>query len=764
MSGSRHLVIVESPAKARTIGKYLGPAYVVKASVGHVMDLPKRELGVDVDAGFEPRYVTIRGKGKVLTELARFADGAARVILATDPDREGEAIAYHVAQQLGYHPGSGDGRFARVRFNEITSRAVRAALEQPSALDMHKVEAQQARRILDRLVGYKVSPILWKPIRRGLSAGRVQTVALRLITDREEEIRAFDATEYWSIDAHLTARGQEFDARLHQIDGARFRLATEAEALAVLADLRGVPFTATEVKRRERRKNPPPPFTTSTLQQEAARRLGFNARRTMRVAQKLYEGVDMPGGAAGLITYMRTDSTRISASAATSARSYLEKRFGRRYVSGAPRLWGGRQQKGAQEAHEAIRPTDPGRSPDALRRYLDRDGYRLYELIWLRFMAGQMPAAVYDTTTIDFRLRGVSSAYLFRATGSVMKFDGFTRLYQESREEGDGRTLDDLAPLPALDAGETAELRALEPGQHFTQPPPRYTEATLVKELEKQGIGRPSTYAQITATLRDRKYVELEKKRFRPTALGETVANVLIRMFPDLFDVGFTSRMEGELDRIEEGELAWRQVLTDFYGPFLRQLKAGEKNSDAVTRSVMEITDEVCPDCGSALTVRWNKFGRFAGCTGYPDCRHTHSLDGEKRPEPKATGEECPECGGELLQRTGRFGRFIGCANHPTCSFTKPVTIPGLLCPKCGAGGVGEKKTRKGKPFWGCVRYPQCDWSVWDPPVPVACPTCEAPFLLEKRSRKRGRFYTCLECKSEMTPETVHADAASRGS
>ncbi len=764
MSGSRQLVIVESPAKARTIGKYLGPDYVVKASVGHVLDLPPRELGVDVGAGFEPRYVTIRGKGKVLSDLARSAEGAGRVLLATDPDREGEAIAYHVAQQLGYHPGSGTDRFARVRFNEITRGAVRAALEQPGALDMHKVEAQQARRILDRLVGYKVSPILWKPIRRGLSAGRVQTVALRLITEREEAIRGFEATEYWSIDAHLTARGQAFDARLHQIDGRKFRLADEAEALAVLDDLRNVPFTATDVKRRERRKNPSPPFTTSTLQQEAARRLGFSARRTMRVAQKLYEGVDLPGGAAGLITYMRTDSTRISGSAAASARTYLEKRFGRRYLAASPRPWGGRQQKGAQEAHEAIRPTDPGRSPDAARRYLDRDGYRLYELIWLRFMAGQMPAAVYDTTTIDFTLRGGRRAYLFRATGSVMKFDGFTRLYQQTREEGDGRTLDDLAPLPPLDVGETADLRALEPAQHFTQPPPRYTEASLVKELEKQGIGRPSTYAQIISTLRERKYVEMDQKRFSPTPLGETVTAVLVRMFPDLFDVGFTSRMEGELDRIEEGTAAWRAVLADFYGPFLRQLEGGEKNGEAIIRSVMELTDEVCPECAKPLTVRWNKFGRFAGCTGYPDCRHTRSLDGESRPEPEATGEACPECGGELLQRTGRYGRFIGCANHPTCSFTKPVTIQGLLCPKCGEGGVGEKKTRKGKPFWGCVRYPKCDWSVWDPPVPVACPTCEAPFLLEKSSRKRGRFYTCPECKSEMAPETVQAEAATGGS
>ena len=762
MSDSKSLVIVESPAKARTIGKYLGAGYAVKASVGHVRDLPPKELGVDVDAGFEPRYVTIRGKAKVLTELASAARGASRVILATDPDREGEAIAYHVAQQLGYRPDSRDGRFGRVRFHEITKAAVQRALEEPENLDMRKVEAQQARRILDRLVGYQVSPLLWKPIRRGLSAGRVQTVALRLMAEREGEIRAFVPSEYWSINARLRAGGQEFDARLHRIDGKKFRLATEADARRVLADVDGAPFAVTEVKRRERRKKPPPPFTTSTLQQEASKRLGFNARRTMRVAQKLYEGVEMPGGAEGLITYMRTDSTRVAGSAAGSARAYLKKQLGPKYVSATPRLWGGRQQKGAQEAHEAIRPTDPTRSPERLKRYLDRDGFRLYELIWLRFMAGQMPAAVYDTTTLDFDL-DAGRRYLFRATGSVMKFDGFTRLYSESREEGDRPTLDDLAPIPPMAKGDAAELRALDHEQHFTKPPARYTEASLVKELEKQGIGRPSTYAQIISTLRDRKYVEMNKRRFATTPLGETVVGVLVRMFPDLFDVGFTSGMESELDRIEEGELEWRAVLNDFYGPFRRQLENGEKNGTALIRSLMELPDESCPQCGEALLVRWNRHGRFVGCTGYPDCRFTRSLDDDPdRPEPEPTGESCPDCGGTLLQRTGRFGPFVGCDNHPKCGFTKPLGIPGLVCPKCGEGDVAEKRTRKGKPFWGCVRYPKCDWSVWDRPVGTPCPTCQAPFLLVKSSRKRGEYYTCIECRSEMAPETVMAGSGAK--
>ncbi|MFW6205961.1 MAG: type I DNA topoisomerase [Gemmatimonadota bacterium] len=762
MSAAKSLVIVESPAKARTLAGYLGPAFDVRASVGHVRDLPERELGVDVEAGFEPKYVTIRGKGKVLRELSRSAAQAERVLLATDPDREGEAIAYHVAQQLGHQPGDGD-RFGRIRFNEITKDAVRRALDRPGRLDMRKVEAQQARRILDRLVGFQVSPLLWKPIRGGLSAGRVQTVALRLVVEREDEVRSFEPREYWSITARLHADGRDFEAKLHRIDGKKFTLADEAAARAVLDALAGVPFTVAAVKRRERSKNPPPPFTTSTLQQEASKRLGFNARTTMRVAQRLYEGVDVGGGAAGLITYMRTDSTRVAGSAAGVARTFLEKRFGSAYVPGRPRLWSGRQQKGAQEAHEAIRPTDPTRTPQVVKRFLKRDEHRLYELIWLRFMAGQMKPAVYDTTTIDFDLEGDGRRYLFRATGSVMRFDGFTRLYREAREEGDRRSLDDLVPLPELEPGRAADVKGLEPKQHFTEPPSRYTEASLVKELEKQGIGRPSTYAQIISTLRDRKYVVMDRKRFVPTPLGETVARVLIRIFPDLFDVRFTSEMEEELDRIEEGELEWRAVLGEFYGPFREQLEAGEAGAADIIRSLLELQDEECPECGGVLIVRWNRYGRFVGCTTYPDCTYTRSLDDSGRPAPEETGERCPECGGNLLKRTGRYGPFIGCDHHPACTFTKPVTIQGLICPECGEGAVGEKRTRKGKSFWGCTRYPDCDWSVWDRPAPVPCPTCGAPYLLEKRTRKRGDFYTCVECRSEMSPETVAAESGTSG-
>ncbi len=750
------LVIVESPAKARTIGKYLGKGYSVKASVGHIRDLPQRELGVDVEHGFEPKYVTIRGKGRIIQDLRREANAAEEILLATDPDREGEAIAYHVAEQLGYDGRDGD-RFRRVLFHEITRDAIHDALERPIKLDMRKVEAQQARRILDRLVGYQVSPILWKPIRPGLSAGRVQTVALRLIVEREVEIRAFVAQEYWSITAHLEAHDERFEAKLHHIDGHSFTLENEAAAARVLSDIDGLPFSVTDVKRREKRKNPPAPFTTSTLQQEAAKRLGFSAKRTMRTAQQLYEGVDLGGeGSAGLITYMRTDSTRVGRQAVDGARAWIEHAFGERYLPKNGRLYGGKQQKGAQEAHEAIRPTDAARHPDEVRRYLDRDQARLYELVWLRFVAGQMESAVYDTTTVDFDLgRDGTPRYLFRATGSVMKFDGFTRLYREAREDGDHRTLDDEAALPYLEPGDGCDLREIRPEQHFTQPPPRFSEASLVKELEKQGIGRPSTYAQIISTLLDRHYAELEQKRFHPTPLGETVAGVLVRLFPDLFNVSFTSEMENELDRIEEGALDWRSVLSDFYGPFQERLSASEERTEDVLREVVQTGDQTCPECGKPMQVKWGRRGRFLACTGYPDCRHTQPLEGEEREEPKPIGEKCPKCGAELVVRQGRYGPFIACSNYPKCKHTQPWTIPGLTCPKCGEGGVAEKRTRRGKPFWGCTRYPECDWSTWDEPVAEPCPDCGVPFLVRKSTKARGEFLKCLTCKGEFAPASV---------
>ena len=655
---SKHLVIVESPAKARTIGKYLGSGYEVAASVGHVRDLPTKELGVDVDNGFEPQYVTIRGKAKVLAELKKLAKNAETVILATDPDREGEAIAYHVAEQLGYPAGDGD-RFRRVQFREITKGAVQEALKNPGLLDMKKVEAQQARRILDRLVGYQVSPLLWKPIRPGLSAGRVQTVALRLICEREDEIRAFTEEEYWSITAHLVKEEHAFDAKLHQIGGKAFTLGNEEAATAVLDAVRDVPFKVTEVKRRERMKNPAAPFTTSTLQQEAAKRLGFSARRTMSVAQRLYEGLEVGArGTVGLITYMRTDSTRVSPVAVEQARTWIEAEVGKDYVASAPRLWAGKQQKGAQEAHEAIRPSDATLHPSEAARYLESDAARLYELIWLRFVAGQMSPAVYDTTTVDFDLRGRDDrSYLVRATGSVVKFEGLTRLYLEATEAGEHRRLDDLEPLPMLDEGDLSNVRDIEPKQHFTQPPPRFSEASLVKELEKLGIGRPSTYAQIIATIMDRGYVDMEQKRFHPTDLGEVVVKLLVKIFPNLFAVAFTSRMEGELDRVEEGEVDWRALLASFYPDFRERVEAGGANSDEIIREILAAEGEFCDKCGRPMLVRWNRFGRFLGCSGYPECQSTRSLDGPA-PEGEVLGTH-PEHGREVLLKVGPYGPYV---------------------------------------------------------------------------------------------------------
>jgi DNA topoisomerase-1 len=670
----RHLVIVESPAKARTISKYLGSAYEVAASVGHVRDLPAKELGVDVEHGFEPKYVTIRGKAKVIAELKKKAEKADTIILATDPDREGEAIAYHVAEQLGYEKNR--DRFQRVTFREITKSAVQKALESPGPLDTKKIEAQQARRILDRLVGYQVSPLLWKPIRPGLSAGRVQTVALRLICEREDEIRAFVQEEYWSVTAHLLKDEQPFDARLHKIDGKAFTLESGEAAGAVVAEVSAVPFEVTDVKRRERRKNPSAPFTTSTLQQEAAKRLRFSARQTMSNAQRLYEGQAIGDrGQVGLITYMRTDSTRVSPEAVAQARRWIEAEFGDEYIPKSPRLYGGQQQRGAQDAHEAIRPTDVTILPAEAARYLEPDQARLYELIWLRFVAGQMSPAVYDTTSVDFDLTGASGrSYTFRATGSIVKFQGFTRLYVEATEAGDHRRLDDLEPLPELATGDVAALSSLEPKQHFTQPPPRYSEASLVKELEELGIGRPSTYAQIISVIVDRGYVELDQRRFVPTDLGEVVAKLLVRIFPNIFEVEFTSRMENELDRVEDGEVEWRSLLAGFYPGFLERLEAGEASSDAIIKEILAADGEVCDKCGRPMLVRWNRFGRFLGCSGYPECKNTRSLDGID-PEGKVLGMH-PDVGRTVRLKFGPYGPYVELEAPDESEKPKRVSLP----------------------------------------------------------------------------------------
>ena len=755
--GTTSLVVVESPAKARTIGKYLGRGYRVKATVGHIRDLPQKELGVDVEKGFRPKYVTIAGKEKTLAELKVAARDAREVLLATDPDREGEAIAWHVAEQVK----RGGPPIRRVLFHEITRDAVRRAIENAGDIDERKVEAQQARRVLDRLVGYKASPLLWKTVKKGLSAGRVQTVALRLIVERERAIRAFTPVEYWSIQALLEKDGQQFAAKLHQIDGRKAEIPNGEMAHGIVADLAGFStFPVTDVKRRERRKNPSAPFTTSTLQQEAAKKLGFGSKRTMRVAQDLYEGIEVGDeGAAGLITYMRTDSTRVAESAALQAREYLQSLFGKEFLAAGPQLYAtGKKSANAQDAHEGIRPTDPTRRPEHIRRYLSDDQFKLYQLIWQRFMASQMAPAVFDTTTAEFLVQGkgrpsaerrVPRAYLFRATGSVIKFQGFLTLYREAHEEGEGRALEDEQPLPPLATGEQIPVREIVPRQHFTEPPPRFSEASLVKELERLGIGRPSTYAQIISTLVDRRYVTLEQRRFSPTELGETVEKVMVRQFPDIFNVGFTSQMEGELDRIEEGELTWQRVLQDFYGPFaasLEKVDLGRLIGEA--HDLSAFASERCPDCGGRLVAKGGFFGPFVACENHPKiCKHTRPINRNKKPA-VVTDEKCQECGAPMVIRQSRTGQFLGCSKFPKCRGTRPMPT-GVKCPKDG-GDITERRSKKrGKAFYGCSNYPTCDFVVWSKPVPEKCPECGYEGAEARTTKARGDYRRCLKCGNE---------------
>ncbi len=739
----KSLVIVESPAKARTIGKYLGPSYRVRATVGHVRDLPEKGLGIDVDHGFNPTYVTVPGKEKTLSDLKSAAKVADRVFLATDPDREGEAIAWHVAETIKQKGGA---PIRRVMFHEITRDAVQSAIQHATAIDERKVEAQQARRVLDRLVGYKASPLLWKTVKKGLSAGRVQTVALRLIVEREREIRAFKPVEYWSIEAVLEKNGQRFTAKLHQVDGKKTEIGSEQVARAILADLdRRDIFPVSDVRRRERRKNPSPPFTTSTIQQEAAKKLGFGSKRTMRVAQDLYEGIELgPDGAVGLITYMRTDSTRLAESAAVQAREVLTGLFGKDHLAPTPQLYGKTQQANAQDAHEAVRPTDPSRRPDQVRKFLTSDQFKLYELVWKRFMASQMAPAVFDTTTVDFDLH----RYLFRSTGSVIKFDGFLALYRETHEEGEGRALEDEQALPVLEVNENVPVKEITPHQHFTEPPPRFSEASLVKELERLGIGRPSTYASIISVLVDRHYVTLEQRRFTPTPLGETVAKIMVYQFPDIFNVAFTSNMEGELDKIEEGELGWRGVLEAFYGPFAASLdKANIEDLIARAHDLSGIDKERCPKDGGRLVPKGGIFGPYLACEHRPACDYTKPLGRDRKPA-VLTDEICHECGARMVIRHGRSGEFLGCSRFPKCRGTRALPT-GIKCPKDGGDIIQLRSKRGGRAFYGCVNHPKCDFVAWNKPVLEQCPECGFVGAEMKSSKARGDFRKCLKCANE---------------
>jgi DNA topoisomerase I len=746
------LVIVESPTKAKTIGKYLGAGYDVKATVGHLRDLPTRELGVDVEREFEPKYVTIKGKTKTLSDLKKAAKTASTIYLATDPDREGEAIAWHVADQL-----ASSAPTHRVLFHEITKDAIHEAMERPGVIDDRKVNAQQARRILDRLVGYKASPILWRSIKTGLSAGRVQTVALRLIVEREREIRAFRPQEYWSIEALLAKDGQTFEAALAKVDGHKPQLHSAEDAQAVVDAVRHTPFVVSKVEKRNRRKNPGAPFTTSTLQQEAAKKLGFSSRRTMRAAQDLYEGRDVgEDGPVGLITYMRTDSVRVSDAAIASVRDFIGSSYAKPYLPAVPNSYSSKKTARVQDAHEAVRPTDVRRRPEQVQAYLEPDQFRLYQLIWQRFVASQMAPAVYDMTIVDFDL----GRYVFRATGSVLVFDGYHVLYMEGREKEEGKTMDDLPPIPPLAQGDAVEVREITPSQHFTEPPPRFSEASLVKELERLGIGRPSTYSAIISTLSAREYVKVEQRRFFPTELGELVEKIMVAKFPEIFNVEFTSGMENELDRIEEGELGWQRVLEDFYGPFTKALDAVDMTAlvaDAHGLDTAELAKERCPKCGSPIELKTGRFGPYLACTKYKDtCDYVKSLKKQRAPD-RPTDEKCHLCGSPMVIKTGRFGEFLACTTYPSCKGTRAIPI-GVKCPKCIEGDLAERRTKRGKSFWGCVRYPACDFSTWNRPVVETCPECGWIGMEKKVNKAEGETRTCLRCKHKIVlaePEEV---------
>ncbi|QHW30078.1 type I DNA topoisomerase [Paenibacillus rhizovicinus] len=682
------LVIVESPAKAKTIGKYLGSKFIVKASMGHIRDLPKSQIGVEVENDFHPKYITIRGKGSVLKELKDASKKVKKVYLAADPDREGEAIAWHLAHYLEID----ESDTCRVVFNEITKQAVKDAFKTPRPINMDLVNAQQARRILDRLVGYKISPLLWKKVKKGLSAGRVQSVAVKLIIDRENEIDAFVPEEYWSITAQLKKGSASFEAKFHSLNGEKIELGNEAQMQTVLDAMGSSAFTVGEVKEKERQRNPAAPFTTSSLQQEAARKLGFRASKTMSVAQQLYEGVELgKEGTVGLITYMRTDSTRISPIAQEEAKGYIEEKYGPSYAPEQPRVYA-KKNSNAQDAHEAVRPTSVLRDPDSMKEFLSRDQFRLYKLVWERFIASQMTSAVLDTMTVDFT---VGNGAVFRAVGSKVKFPGFMKIYVEGNDDG---TTDEEKFLPPLVVSESIPADSVEPKQHFTQPPPRYSEARLVRMMEEIGIGRPSTYAPTLETIQKRGYVAMEEKKFIPTELGDLVIQMMEEFFPEILDAEFTAHMEEDLDHVEDGKEDWVRVLGNFYESFEKRLEVAEEEMKEVELQD-EISDEICEKCGRHLVYKMGRFGKFLACSGFPDCRNT-----------------------------------------------KPIVKDiGVDCPKCKVGKIIERRSKKGRYFYGCDQYPGCDYVSWDKPASKPCPNCGS-LMVEKRNRS-GAKLACTQCE-----------------
>ncbi|MEO6393295.1 MAG: type I DNA topoisomerase [Pyrinomonadaceae bacterium] len=811
---AKNLVIVESPAKAKTINKYLGSDYLVMASIGHIKDLPSKGLGVDVDNDFAPTYEVIpdikkRNNKAVVANLKKAAKEADSIFLAADPDREGEAICQHLAEEIV--PKRPAKPTFRVMFNEITKRAVQDAFKEPKQIDKNLVDAQQARRVLDRLVGYKVSPLLCRTVGGKLSAGRVQSVALRMVVEREREIEAFIKREYWTIGANLTAQlPPNFAARLFKVDELTVKtgafdqeakkneilINNEALAKEISTEAEQQAFVIKEITKKERKRNPVPPFITSKLQQEAARKLGFAVKKTMMLAQKLYEGVELGAeGATGLITYMRTDSTRVSDAAMGEVRDYIGGNYGANYLPEKGINY--RSKKGAQDAHEAIRPTDVTRTPDSLAHLLNKEELKLYRLIWQRFVASQMMPAIFDQTTIDVG----AGRFIFRATGSIQKFDGFLKVYQEGRDEKTEEDEEAERTLPPVTEGETLKLNGILPEQHFTEPPGRYTEATLVKALEEKGIGRPSTYAAIMTTIIDREYVEKLEGRFHPTGLGTTVSDLLVASFGDLFNEAYTARMEEELDEVEDGKLKWTDALHEFYDKFKVDLLDAEKTMRAA-KAIETPTDEICENCGAGMVIKFGRFGQFLacsnypecrttrevakkgdaekpaadgttpaaetepeecelcgkpmalkrgrfgqflGCTGYPECRNIRKISksGVTAPAPVQLEEKCPVDDAFLVRRFGRFGEFISCSNYPKCSYIKRETT-GVPCPKPGCKGeILVKKSKRGKAFYGCSEYPKCDSVYWDKPVETPCPKCNAPFVVEKTTKRDGTIHYC---------------------
>jgi DNA topoisomerase-1 len=726
------LVIVESPAKANTIKKFLGSGYNVVASVGHVMDLPKNKLGVDLDDGFAPEYVVTRGKKKLLDQIKKDAKAAATVYLALDMDREGEAIAWHIKEYIS----PVQDNVQRIIFNEITKSAIREAIANPMQVDQNKVDAQQARRILDRLVGYKISPILWQIFYYGLSAGRVQTVGLRLVCEREAEIEAFTPVEYWTVEGSLkTADGSLLPVKLTHVDGKKADLRTKEETDKVVAALRKATQRVGSVVKKERKRNPQAPYITSTLQRDAARRLRFSAKKIMMLAQQLYEGIELDGEErVGLITYMRTDSVRVSDQAQDHVREYIGGEFGEDYLPGKPLAY---KTKGkAQDAHEAIRPSDVERTPSAVKGSLSKDQFALYDLIWRRFVASQMESARYDTTEVTVE----SNGFTMKANGRIMTFPGFLKVYEE-------KLADEGAELPPVNEGDTLEAEAIDGTQHFTEPPPRFTEASLIKDLEDKGIGRPSTYANIVSIIQDREYVIKEGGRLAPTTLGRQVWVTLERFFPEVFDTSFTAQMEQELDKVEGGDFTWQHVVGDFYEPFKEALEHIDEKKDGLKSSLQEEVDVTCDKCGRKLIKKWGRNGQFLACPAYPECRFSRPLEDDAAA--MKLDATCPKCAGQLILKTGRYGRFAACEKYPDCKHTESYAI-GVDCPREGCGGrVVEKVTKRGKVFYGCSNYPDCEFASWDKPLAVECPSCKNPYLVQKSNKSRGNFVKCPECKDE---------------